>query len=289
LQKLRSPDPVLDDALWLKAEGGSSGRAQGREIAAGPGWRVVEVVCTHGPGDASFEECFDHGAVSMVMAGTFAYRTAGGTALMVPGSVMLGRVGQCYECDHHHGEGDRCVSFQFSPELEAEAMSAAGARTGAVPSIGPDRGFSAFFARARAGLGNAPVDWESLAFEAAGAAAAIGAGAPTVASPVAERRVSDVAREIEAAFDRPWPLTDLAALAGMSPFHFLRTYRGMTGVTPHQHVLRLRLQAAAALMLTSRRPVTEIAYEVGFEDLSNFNRSFRNEFGQSPSRLRAMG
>jgi AraC family transcriptional regulator len=79
----------------------------------------------------------------------------------------------------------------------------------------------------------------------------------------------------------------MADLAGFSRFDFLRTFRSATGVTPHQWLLRARLRNAARRLATSRDPVTEIALEVGFEDLSNFIRSFRAEFGVSPSRYRA--
>jgi AraC-like DNA-binding protein len=67
---------------------------------------------------------------------------------------------------------------------------------------------------------------------------------------------------------------------------FLRTFKRVTGVTPHQWVLRARLRDAARRLADTRAPVTEIALDVGFEDLSNFIRTFRAEFGVSPSRFR---
>ena len=72
----------------------------------------------------------------------------------------------------------------------------------------------------------------------------------------------------------------------MSPYHFLRTFKRVTGVTPHQWLLRARLREAARRLAASRAPVTDIALDVGFEDLSNFMRSFRAEFGVSPRRYR---
>jgi AraC-like DNA-binding protein len=79
----------------------------------------------------------------------------------------------------------------------------------------------------------------------------------------------------------------MARIAGLSRYHFLRTFKAVTGITPHQWLLRARLRDAARRLATSRDPVTEIALDVGFEDLSNFIRSFRSEFGVSPSRYRA--
>ena len=87
--------------------------------------------------------------------------------------------------------------------------------------------------------------------------------------------------------DNAHPLSDCARAANMSPYHFLRTFKNITGVTPHQWLLRARLRDAAQRLAMSRAPVTEIALDVGFDDLSNFIRSFRAEFGLSPRQYRA--
>ena len=72
----------------------------------------------------------------------------------------------------------------------------------------------------------------------------------------------------------------------MSPYHFLRTFRAVTGVTPHQWLLRARLRDAAGRLAATSTPVTNVALDVGFDDLSNFTRSFRAEFGASPREYR---
>jgi AraC-like DNA-binding protein len=63
---------------------------------------------------------------------------------------------------------------------------------------------------------------------------------------------------------------------------FLRVLRRVTGTTPHQYLIGARLRLAARLLLDSGRPVTDIAYEVGFQDLSNFVRTFHRMIGCSP-------
>jgi AraC family transcriptional regulator len=88
-------------------------------------------------------------------------------------------------------------------------------------------------------------------------------------------------------FDAPCALGDLAQLAGLSDYHFPRVFRATTGLTPHQHLLRTRLRVAAALLVRSHLPVTGIALAAGFEDLSNFTRTFRAEYSLTPSRFRA--
>jgi AraC-like DNA-binding protein len=73
----------------------------------------------------------------------------------------------------------------------------------------------------------------------------------------------------------------------MSPYHFLRTFRQVVGMTPHQFVLRTRLHRAAVRLRASDESVSAIAFAAGFRDLSTFNRRFRRLMGASPSAYRA--
>ena len=75
----------------------------------------------------------------------------------------------------------------------------------------------------------------------------------------------------------------------MSPYHFLRTFRQVTGMTPHQYVLHARLHRAAQRLRASADPVAKIAFEAGFNDLATFNRRFRRLIGMTPSAFRAAG
>ena len=99
-------------------------------------------------------------------------------------------------------------------------------------------------------------------------------------------RVARVLRQLEAHSDEPLTLAALARTAGLSRYHFLRTFKRVTGVTPHQWLLGARLRDAARRLAISRAPVTDIALDVGFDDLSNFIRTFRAEFGVSPRTYR---
>lgn len=99
-------------------------------------------------------------------------------------------------------------------------------------------------------------------------------------------RIARVLRHWNPLADGPRTLAELADGAGLSPYHFLRTFKHVTGVTPHQWLLRARLREAARRLAAGRDPVTDIALDVGFGDLSNFMRSFRAEFGISPRRYR---
>jgi AraC family transcriptional regulator len=78
----------------------------------------------------------------------------------------------------------------------------------------------------------------------------------------------------------------MAAAAGMSKYHFLRVFRQLTGVTPHQYLISARLRRAALALASSRRHVLEIALDSGFGDLSTFNKTFRAVFSLTPTQYR---
>jgi AraC-like DNA-binding protein len=77
-----------------------------------------------------------------------------------------------------------------------------------------------------------------------------------------------------------------AGLVGLRAFHFLRTFSSVLGVTPHQYLVRARLRNAARRLASDDSPVTEIAYDVGFGDLSGFVRTFGRAAGMSPGAFR---
>jgi len=78
----------------------------------------------------------------------------------------------------------------------------------------------------------------------------------------------------------------LTSPASMSPYHFLRTFNVISGVTPYQFVLTQRLRRAAVRLRRTTDPISAIAYEAGFNDLSTFNRRFRRIMGMTPGTWR---
>ena len=84
-------------------------------------------------------------------------------------------------------------------------------------------------------------------------------------------------------------LAALAREAAMSPYHFLRVFRQVVGMTPHQYVLRMRMHHAAVRLRRSNEAVSTIAFDAGFNDLSTFNRRFRRIMGASPTAFRTRG
>jgi AraC family transcriptional regulator len=267
-------------------------------LARGPGWCVYDLLCTAGPRDRPFEEQHETVCIAAVTHGTFQYRSTEGRALLVPGAVLLGNHGRCFECGHEHGIGDRCLSFHFAPDYwEAVIGAVPGARTATfpVPQLSPSPRLIALMATVEAACRERSVmELEELALRFAGAVTAVLAGtnrAVSRSSRRGERRISDAVRRIEAeeheSSGEPLSLTGLARGVAMSPFHFLRTFRQVVGMTPHQFVLRTRLHRAAVRLRRSEQSVSAIAFDAGFNDLSTFNRRFRRLIGVSPSAYRS--
>ena len=100
------------------------------------------------------------------------------------------------------------------------------------------------------------------------------------------RRAVETALWIDAHSHEEIDLEQAAAQADLSPFHFLRLFANVLGVTPHQYLVRSRLRHAARLLADDDRSVTDIAYDVGFGDLSNFVRTFHRAAGVSPRAFR---
>jgi AraC family transcriptional regulator len=152
----------------------------------------------------------------------------------------------------------------------------------------PLRGLAPLTVRAGTALAREDA-FEEIALELAGAVLVAANDGRRGAPPSATQhhgRVARVLRELESRPGEPHTLTALARSVGLSRYHFLRTFRGITGITPHQWLLRARLRNAAGRLVTTTRPVTDVALDVGFQDLSNFVRSFRAEFGVSPRQYR---
>jgi AraC family transcriptional regulator len=280
-------------ALAARSRAGAAGGTTSRVLARGDGWSVLDVVCTAGPSDTPYEERHSAVSIAIVASGSFEYRTTVGRALMTPGSMLLGAHGRCFECGHRHGEGDRCISFRYAPEYFERVASDAGATDAvhgfAVPRLPPLRESAALIAAASRGLLGHDVAWEELAIRVAARVARLSQNGPSATVGVAprmERRVTEVVREMERSSARELPLARLAAMAGLSPFYFLRTFERLTGLTPHQYVRRLRLREAALRLVHDDSRVIDVAFESGFTDLSAFNRAFRAEFGISPRAYR---
>jgi AraC-like DNA-binding protein len=263
-------------------------------LACGDGWHVQDVICSHGPRDRVFEERHVCVSIAAVTAGTFQYRTQTGAATLAPGALLLGNHGACYECGHAHGVGDRCIAFHLEPHvLESVAAALPGQRRAGFsrPSLPPRPKLVPLLAEAEAAREDRDADaFDELALRFAAATLVLDAGEPVRNENLSardEKRISGALRRIEAEPQAPHSLAGLARDAGMSRYHFLRVFRRVAGLTPHQYVLRLRLHRAALRLRFDTASITAVAYESGFNDLSTFNRRFRRFMGMTPGAWQA--
>ncbi len=265
-----------------------------RMLAAGEGWSVHEIMCRAGPSDRPFAERHEGFSVSAVVEGSFTYRSDIGHGLLYPGALLLGNDGGCFECGHAHGIGDRCISLNVREDEFAEIATAVAASSRfrfAAPSLPPSPKALPVIAHMEA-LSSAASSLrrEELALRLIERVIAATAGdRPFPAAPTGReaKRVVEAIRLADKGAARPVALKEMATIACMSKYHFLRVFRRLTGVTPHQYLISVRLRRAALALASSRRPVLTIALDSGFEDLSTFNKSFRAAFGLTPTQYRA--
>lgn len=252
---------------------------------------AVDYRCKAGETEAPYAEWHEVFSISYVRKGTFGYRTRGRAVEMVAGSVLVGHTGHEYVCTHdHHVCGDECLAFRLSPELaEQFAGGAAQRRHSHLPPLPEMMVLGELAQGAAEGRSDIGLDEAGLLFAARFAELTAGlAPAPLRASAEDSRRAVRAALFLDEYSHRDIRLEDMAREAGMSHWHFLRIFSKVLGVTPHQYLLRSRLRHAARLLADEERSVTDIAYDVGFSDLSNFVRTFRRAAGVSPRGFRKL-
>src|SRR5579863_4328275 len=269
-----------------------SARPRVRSIADDSQWSLSEYVCTAGPHDHPFEERHDRVSLALVTSGTFRYRTDTGEGLLYPGAFLLGNAGACYECGHEHSHGDHCLALHVSQDVFAEiVLGSAPSRQSmfrravlpAVPSLAP---LSAAMRRHP----SSSLAREELIFDLIAAIARLAAANysdPRKIRPAALRRIPQVFDYVDHHLSSSLTLAALSSHLSMSRFHFLRTFKYATGLTPHQYVLGRRLRFVADRLEATDDSIAHIAASAGFGDLSTFNHLFRRAMQCSPSFFRS--
>jgi len=251
--------------------------------------RVYDYRCRAGPTDQPFTEAHGSYSVSYVRRGSFGYRTRGQAYELVPGSFMVGRPGDEFVCTHeHHAHGDECLSYHFDEGLlDALGLPCRQWVSGAVAVL-PQLVLLGERAQAAAeGRSDVGLDEVGTLLAAAVLRAGVqGRGTALRVTARDRRRAVRTALWLEAHCSETIHLQRVAHESGVSAFHFLRLFARVTGVTPHQYLVRARLRHAARLLAQGSGAIGEIAYEVGFGDLSNFVRTFRRAAGVSPRAFR---
>ncbi len=253
-----------------------------------PSIKVSDFRCTAVRGERPFVEHHPCHSISYVRKASFGYCSRGRAHELVAGSVLVGYPDTEFLCTHDHVCGDECLSFFLEPELvDLIGGSADAWQVGAAPPL-PELMVLGEFAQAAA-EGSSDIGLDEIGQIFASRFVEVVSGRERKAAKATardRRRAVETALWIDANSHRTIELEDAAAQAGVSPFHFLRLFSSVLGVTPHQYLVRSRLRHAARLLADEDRAVTDIAYDVGFADLSNFVRTFHRAAGVSPLKFR---
>ena len=260
-----------------------------------PSLTVRDYRCTAHPHDRPFVERHEAFTIAYVRRGSFGCHARGAVHELVAGSLFVGHPGDEYACTHeHHGGGDECLSFHFAPAL-VDALDHRSAdrkplwRVASVPPLAEIVVLGELAQAAAEGRTDVALEEAGMMLAARFATTVRGKRTGSRALPARDRRRSiDAARWIELHAHEPVTLASAAAHVGLSDFHFLRLFRAGLGVTPHQYLVRCRLRRAARLLSAADRPITDVALDAGFGDLSNFIRTFGRAARMSPRAFRRL-
>ncbi len=265
--------------------------------------QVREYTCSACAGDPPQDDRFGRASIAIVRSGVFGIRTDRRTQLLTGGFLLLGNAGQTFEASHEYGGGDRCLVFEFQEgvleDLADSMRRGVRGRPFAMNVLAPLPRADAMrhLAQERLASDASVIGLEEIGLslaayvldEAGSGVARPGVSAVTGSSAGTRERTLAAIEQIEQSAQDDLGLAVLAESACMSPFQFLRTFKKEAGVTPYRFLLRARIRRAVALLRDTSRPVTDIAFDVGFGDLSNFINTFRREVGCSPSQYRKSG
>jgi AraC family transcriptional regulator len=118
--------------------------------------------------------------------------------------------------------------------------------------------------------------------------ATAGNGAPRFTGGLSGHKLHLMLEFIDTNYSRDLSLTELAAVAGMSTFHFAREFKRATGTSPHQYLLKIRIERAKELLSKSEMPLVDVGFQSGFSHQSHFSRLFRKLTGTTPQSYRLM-
>jgi AraC-like DNA-binding protein len=248
---------------------------------------VIDFRCDAGPHSVPFVEHHSAYSLSYVRRGGFGYKFSGELFDLVPGSLLAGRPREEYMCTHDHLSGDECLSFQFS--AEAVDGIGRGARDWRQPCVAPLPEMMLLGELAQSvAERTSDLGLDEVALMIAGRYTRLMRGGDDRRTPhsTARRHAVTAATWMDEHAAEPIDLARTSRQAGLSPYHFLRLFSTVIGVTPHQYLVRARLRHAARLLAADDRPITDVALDSGFTDLSNFVRTFHRAAGVSPRGFR---
>ncbi len=217
----------------------------------------------------------------VVLRGRFLYDDRTGRAVVSPAQSLFLREGDTYGIRHLDEDGDVCLALQGDL---CDALVAQGKRARPLPEA------SYLRLRKLAAELSRGVPRSRLAVEDALCSALAPHEPPTGPLRPREREAAEaIAYGIERGFEVNLPLGQLAAQAGLTVFHACRVFKRATGCTIHGYQQEIRLRHALACLLETRRPIADIALELGFANQGHLTNRFRRRFRTTPARVRRDG
>jgi AraC family transcriptional regulator len=248
---------------------------------------IREDACAADPAGPAAHWVYGKAAIGFVTRGTFEYASGDRSVLATPGAVILGNADEHFSVRHVDACGNRRLVVTVDRALLDDVANDVGVapRFGAI-AVAPGRVATRMFALMRAlERGDGDIIYPL-------AHAALTAELPSTREHISgrdRRRVEDTVRHIEANYDQPCPLQALAELAGLSRFRFARVFSAIVGESPNQYLINTRVRAAADRLTSTTAPIAQIAFDVGFNDISHFYARFRDAFGCAPRQWRLRG
>jgi len=242
------------------------------------------------------EEVSEQHSINLLERGSFSVHDRVSLRCVTSEHLFITAPGQAYRYVHEEGDeappSDVCIAICFADGSrdEIDAIVARLAHRPAVVALDNRRAYLRGRLLAHLAGGDIDTALDTLAVDFLSAACDDAAGRLYRPAQLAwyGTRVDAARRRLDEEFAAHHSLAQLGREAGMSPFHFARVFRELTGVPPHRYLLRRRLEAAAD-RLRAGASVTDACFASGFRSLSHFIHAFRRQFGVSPSRLHARG
>ena len=254
-------------------------------IPPGPaGYSIADLHCVPAV-QRHAQGIYTESAVALVLSGTFQHLSDNRACIAVPGSLVFANKREEFSCRHQGMERNRRIVVFFSEQLlEPLADDLCLDEPKFHAAFAPPSRLTPRIAGLLLKIARGAVDSDEAAVAIAHIGlAASGRFASDKASDLDTRRILEAVRYINANFAEPCSLDTLAAVASMNRFRFAKRFRAVTGETANQYVINRRLSAAATRLASTQSPIAEIAFEVGFNDLSHFDACFRSVFGCAPS------
>ena len=250
-------------------------------------YQVFQEGCVADPLRPKAENQYGNPGIGFMLSGWCDYQSQGGRVTAVPGTVIFANSCEHYGVHHHNCPGIHRLVVYYSPAFLEAIAAAGGLDKVQFPAVGLPPGKSAIkvFKQMRA-----MVAGTAVAEDAACALAqeALSAGGKHIGeiSGSDRRRIMSVVRYVQDFYADTCSIDTLAAISGFSRYHFMRLFKAVTGQSPNQYVLNIRLRAAASRIIESKAQISDIALNVGFNDVSHFNFHFRGLFDCTPREMR---